>query len=118
MAPVVLDPAAIDRLTRAVGDEGPAVVAELVATFLAESPARLEALRQGLAAGRGSELRVAAHSLKAGAATLGAVELAARCRQLEALGQAGHPGTAAAGLVADVEAEYDRARVALQAVVG
>ena len=46
---MVLDPAAIDRLTRAIGDEGPAVVTALVATFLAESPARLEAIRQGLA---------------------------------------------------------------------
>lgn len=115
---MVLDPTAIDRLTQAFGAEGRAIVAELVATFLAESPARLEALRQGAAAGQGPELRLAAHSLKAGAATLGAVELASLGRRAEALGQAGDLGAAAAGLVADIEAEYDRARIALQAVVG
>jgi HPt (histidine-containing phosphotransfer) domain-containing protein len=113
---VVFDPAAIDRLRRAFGDEGPGIVAELVATFLAESPARLEALGQGVAAGDRAGVRRAAHSLRSGAATLGAVDLASVCRVVEGLGEAGEL-SAAADLVPAVEAEYGRARVALEAAV-
>lgn len=88
----MLDPAATDRLVRAIGAEETTIVAELVATLLTESPVRL-------------------------AATLGAVDdLASACRQLEAVGLSGDLSTAA-GLVAGVETEYDRARLALEEVV-
>ncbi|MEA2828157.1 MAG: hypothetical protein QOG43_2596 [Actinomycetota bacterium] len=117
MRAVVLDPAAIDRLVLAFGHEGRGVVAELVATFLAEAPSRLDALRRGVASGDPREVHRAAHTLKSGAATLGASELAAVCREVEALGGAGDVAGAAA-LVPAVEAGYDLARQALLEAVG
>ncbi len=117
MPSVVLDPAAIDRLVIAFGDEGRVVVAELVDTFLAGAPARLDALRRGLTDCDGDEVRRAAHSLKAGAAILGAHRLADSCRQVEALSLAGDLG-AAADVLPAVEASYEQARQALEEAVG
>ncbi|HEX7276706.1 MAG TPA: Hpt domain-containing protein [Acidimicrobiales bacterium] len=114
---VVIDPAAIDELVTTFGDEGRVVVGELVATFLSEAPARLDAIRQGVAAADEAEVRRAAHSLKAGAATLGAHQLAEACRQVEARSRAGDLA-AAADLVPAVEASYDQARRALEDLVG
>jgi HPt (histidine-containing phosphotransfer) domain-containing protein len=113
---LVLDPAAIDRLVLAFGDEGRGVVAELVATFLAEAPARLAALRQGLAAGDEREVARAVHSLKSAAATLGALDLAELCRTAEASSRA-RDLAAVEALVPAVEAGYDLARQALEAAV-
>ena len=67
-----------------------------------------------VATGDGAGLHRAAHSLKAGAATLGATDLAAVCSAVEALAEAGDLA-AAADLVPAVESEYDRARDALEA---
>ena len=117
MKRLVLDPAAIDRLVLAFGEEGRSVVAELVAPFLAEAPSRLDALRQGIASGDSREVHRAAHSLKSGAATLGALDLADVCREVEALGGAGDVAGAAA-LVPAVEAGYEVARQALLEAVG
>ena len=86
---MALDPAAIDRLVLAVGDDGRDVVAELVATFLAEAPLRLADLRRGVASGDGREAGRPVHSLKSAAATLGALDLAELCRTAEALSRAG-----------------------------
>jgi HPt (histidine-containing phosphotransfer) domain-containing protein len=117
MQVVVLDPAAIDRLVLAFGADGRSVVAELVATFLAEAPSRLTALRQGVTSGDGREVYRAAHSLKSGAATLGALELAELCRDVEALGGAGDLAGAAV-VVPALEAGYEVARQALLEAVG
>jgi HPt (histidine-containing phosphotransfer) domain-containing protein len=117
MQQLVLDPAAIDRLVLAFGEEGRSVVAELVDTFLAEAPSRLEALRHGIASGDPREVHRAAHSLKSGAATLGASDLADVCREVEARGGAGDVAGAAV-LVPAVETGYVAARQALLEAVG
>ena len=112
----MLDPAAIDRLVLAFGDDGREVVAELVATFLAEAPVRLGDLRRGIAAGDKREVSRAAHSLKSSAATLGALDLAELCRTAEALSGAGDLAAVGA-MVPAVESGYDLARRALEAAV-
>ena len=116
MTSLVLDPAAIDRLVLAFGDDGRDVVAELVATFLAEAPTRLDDLRRGIAAGDEREVSRAVHSLKSSAATLGALDLAELCRTAETLSGAGDLAAVGA-LVPAVEAGYELARRALEAAV-
>jgi HPt (histidine-containing phosphotransfer) domain-containing protein len=114
---VVLDPAAIDRLVVAFGDDGRQVVAELVATFLAEAPRQLASLRHGIAVGDEREVRRAAHSLKSSAATLGALDLAGVCRVVEAGSGEGYLA-AVSGLVDDLDAVLDAAGRALEVAVG
>jgi signal transduction histidine kinase/CheY-like chemotaxis protein/HPt (histidine-containing phosphotransfer) domain-containing protein len=112
----VLDRTAIDRLLETFGDEGPAFVTDLVATFFAEAPTLISAAHAGLAQKRVEDLRRAAHSLKSNGAALGATGFAAVCRALEAAAREADLD-AAARLVPEVDAEYEAARTALAAAV-
>jgi HPt (histidine-containing phosphotransfer) domain-containing protein len=62
---------------------------ELVEAYLAESPGLFASMRQGIASGDGPTLQRAAHSLKSGSASLGALAFAAQCKELEEMGKAG-----------------------------
>ena len=75
------------------GDEG--LLQEIVAIFLEECPAMLEAVRSALAAGDAERLRISAHTLKGAVVHFGAraavaaateIELAARAKNLAAAG--------------------------------
>ena len=114
---MVLDPAAIDRLVVAFGDDGRQVVAELVATFLVEAPRQLASLRHGIAVGDEQAVRRAAHSLKSSAATLGALDLAELCRVVEARRGEGYLA-AVSDVVDELDAVFDAARRALEVAVG
>jgi CheY-like chemotaxis protein len=81
-----LNTSALERLAKTLG-EGPAV-AELIDTFFAEAPKLVATLQEAARAGDAGELRRAAHTLKANAATFGAERLAELCRRLEAMGEA------------------------------
>jgi HPt (histidine-containing phosphotransfer) domain-containing protein len=111
--PVVLDQAALDGLLEATGAD-PAFLAALIGAYLADTPAQLETMAAAAAGGDAEALRRTAHSLKASSATLGALALAARCRELEAMGGDGRLDGAPA-LVAAAAAAYSETRQALQA---
>jgi HPt (histidine-containing phosphotransfer) domain-containing protein len=106
--------ATLDELLETTGGD-PAFLAELIDTYFEDSATLLPAMREALAAGSTEQLRRAAHSLKSNSASFGAQELAIRCRALEEQSQAGALGDAAAERLAQVEAEYERVRRALQA---
>jgi CheY-like chemotaxis protein len=108
----ILDPAAREQL-RTLGDA--AFLSELIATFLADAPALVETLRRSLAAGNAEELRRAAHTLKSNGRTFGATSLAEACQELETAARAGAL-EGAAELVGQVEARFEKARAALEAV--
>jgi HPt (histidine-containing phosphotransfer) domain-containing protein len=105
--------AALDDLVATTGGDR-AFLAELIDAYFEDSASLLPAMRQALTAGSAEQLRLAAHSLKSSSASLGADDLAGLCRELEEQGRAGALGDAAAR-VAQVEAEYERVRRALQA---
>ncbi|HEY7693224.1 MAG TPA: Hpt domain-containing protein [Gaiellaceae bacterium] len=93
-----LDPAAFDELRELGGDD---FVADLVATFLADAPPLLAALRDSEV----DEVRRAAHTLKSNGTTFGATRLSALCRELEEQAKAGD--LAAAPTLADrIDEEY------------
>jgi HPt (histidine-containing phosphotransfer) domain-containing protein len=110
---VSLDAAALDRLLKKVGGD-PAVVAELIDSFLEDAPHLLADLRRALDAGDAAGARLAAHSLKSNGAEFGALAFSDICRQLETLAKAGTLD-GAGELLAQAEAEYERAKVALAA---
>ena len=88
---------------------------ELLDEFIVSAPDRLAELRSGVETGDRELTARAAHTLKANGGTFGAVELAGRCRELEAAARS----TAAPldlGQVVAIEDEWSRVRANLQAL--
>ncbi|MDQ3865846.1 MAG: PAS domain S-box protein [Actinomycetota bacterium] len=110
----VLDLAAIERLRETFGEEGHGFVDGLIGTFLAEAPALLATLREGLEREDSETVRRVAHTLKSNARTFGASALADACEELEKRARRG-PLDGAAPLVERVEEAYRRAEPALEA---
>jgi histidine phosphotransfer protein HptB len=77
-----LDTSALQALRESIGHDAE-FLAELVATFLDDSPTQLAELRLAAANGDAVEVRRGAHTLKANAATFGIVGLTDICRELE-----------------------------------
>lgn len=85
----VLDPAILESYRLLQEDGEPDLITELIDGFLADLEGRLHAIRRAIAEGDAPALRSAAHSLKGSAGTVGAIGLAQRCGELEALGREG-----------------------------
>jgi HPt (histidine-containing phosphotransfer) domain-containing protein len=103
-----LDPAIVAELRRAQQEVGnPEFIAQLVALFRTNAPARLAHIREAVAARNGAPLGHTSHTLKSNCGLLGARRLAEICARLEAFGDAAACADAAA-LVDDAEAELAR----------
>jgi HPt (histidine-containing phosphotransfer) domain-containing protein len=110
----VLDPPALERLMETIGDDRGLLTA-LIDTFLSDAPRLVEDARRGLEHGQTDEVRRAAHTLKSNGATFGATSLSELSRQLETLARSGvRQGTDE--LIARIDAEYERVRIALETV--
>ena len=90
----------------------PSVLGKIIGLYLDSTPALLQQLREAVAAGDGEALRQAAHSLKSSSANLGAMPLAALCKELEQRGWERRLEDAAA-LLREVDSHYARVREAL-----
>jgi HPt (histidine-containing phosphotransfer) domain-containing protein len=90
-------------------------LAELIDSYLEESPPLLEGLRHSLAQDDAAGLHRAAHTLKSSSRDFGANRLADWCQELEAMGKAGTLA-GADDLVAQVEAEYQQVKVELEQI--
>jgi HPt (histidine-containing phosphotransfer) domain-containing protein len=110
----VLHPPALERLMETIGDDRSLLTA-LIDTFLSDAPRLVEAARRGLEHGQTDEVRRAAHTLKSNGATFGASSLSGLSRQLEALARSGVL-EGADDLIARIDAEYERVRIALETV--
>jgi HPt (histidine-containing phosphotransfer) domain-containing protein len=93
-----LDPAALDALRELGGDD---FVADLVDTFLTDTPPLLAALRGPDV----DEVRRAAHTLKSNGATFGATRFSELCRELEEQAKSGDLARAPE-FAARIDAEY------------
>jgi HPt (histidine-containing phosphotransfer) domain-containing protein len=92
-----LDPSVIADLRRAQLEYGnPEFIAQLVALFQANAPARLALIREAVAARDSATLGHTAHTLKSNCGMLGARTLSGMCARLEAYGDAAAPEDAAA----------------------
>jgi HPt (histidine-containing phosphotransfer) domain-containing protein len=88
-------------------------LAELVETYLADSPSLFAELRAAVAADDAASARRAAHTLKSTSASFGAQRLSGMCREIEAAAAAGN----LVGLDESVElaaTEYARVEVELR----
>ena len=107
----VLDTQALDEL-RACDPDGTGLLAELIDIWVTDTPPRLAALRVAFESGQPAALSREAHALKSGSAQLGALAVAATCRELEYIGREG----TLAGVeerLDRLELEFDTARRAL-----
>jgi CheY-like chemotaxis protein/HPt (histidine-containing phosphotransfer) domain-containing protein len=111
----VLDPGALKRMRETLGQRADSMLPELVEGFYEDAERLLDQARQALKQGYADELRIAAHSLKSTSATFGAMALTEVARDLEHLAQAGTLD-AANEQIARAEAEFDRAKAALEAL--
>ncbi|HEY2737252.1 MAG TPA: ATP-binding protein, partial [Thermoanaerobaculia bacterium] len=93
-----LDPARLEQLRDLEEVTGRPIVRQIIAVFLAETPKRVEEIRDALAKGDASALTFVAHSLKGSSGQLGAVRLTALCGELEAGGRSGLPAHRTAAL--------------------
>ena len=108
-----IDAATFDDLLETVGGDS-AFLAELVDTYLADSPGLFRELRDAVEDGDAATARRAAHTLKSTSASFGALELSGICRAMEASAAEGE----LAGIGERVEAaaaEYARVETALRA---
>ena len=110
----VIDPAALERLVKIIGDE-PDLLAALIATFHEDVQRLVDNARRGLQQGQAEEVRRAAHTLKSTGAAFGATRFSELSRTLESLTGTGTLD-GAADLIPLIEAEYQAVRLALETV--
>jgi len=112
--PVVeLDPEALKRL-RDIGGGSASFLTGLIDTFLAESPSLMESVHQAIQHKDCEKLRLAAHSLKSNSRDFGALYLSRLCQDMENKAREGSLDNAVS-LAAQIEVEYQKAKIALEA---
>ncbi len=108
-----IDPKALENI-RAIQREGaPDIVAKLVNLYLEESPKFLQSLKDAIPSGDADAMQKAAHKFKSNSANVGAMGLAALCKELEEMGRANTTENTSE-ILAQVEVEYETAREALK----
>ncbi len=113
VSPEVLDPGALKQLRATLGKQADRMLPGLIERFYQDVDRLLGEARQALEQGETTDLRRAAHSLKSTSATFGAVALSEVARELEYLARDGVL-EGAAGLIAQAEAEFVKAKAALE----
>jgi CheY-like chemotaxis protein/HPt (histidine-containing phosphotransfer) domain-containing protein len=104
------DRAAIDGL---LDLGGPELLSKLAETFSAETSTALSALREAVAASDAQSVKSIAHTLKGSSGSMGAQKMSAICAELEDAGASGDLPKVT-GLLARLETEFGRVRVALE----
>ncbi len=78
-----IDKVVLARLREFEDQDAPHFVAELIDSFLADTPPKLDTLQMSINNGDGVALARAAHNLKGSTGSLGAIRMMALCRELE-----------------------------------
>ena len=111
----ILDQNSLSRLLNVIGGDT-LDLADLIESFLEETPILLAQLQEGLSQGKCELVRRAAHTLKSGSRDFGVLGLATLCAQLEHECGAGMP-IHATSLVAGIHDQYHQARPALETLL-
>jgi signal transduction histidine kinase/DNA-binding response OmpR family regulator len=82
----VINQAALDNIRQLQCPGKPDILGKIVSLYMNDSPGLLNALREALDQGDAQQVRMLAHRFKSGSANLGALRLAAFCKQLEDMG--------------------------------
>jgi HPt (histidine-containing phosphotransfer) domain-containing protein len=107
MPDAAVDAATLAELLETVGGDRD-FLAELVETYRADCPSLFAELRAAVTNGDAPAARRAAHTLKSTSASMGALDLAAQCREIEA--------AAAGGDLAGLDERVDRAAATYEEV--
>lgn len=108
-----IDLAALARLDEDLGND-PAVLAEIVDSFLTEVPRLLDELDRALAASDSVTVERVGHTLKSSAGLFGAMPLCALARELELVAR--KDAARAAALAPQLRPEFERVRTALRSL--
>jgi two-component system sensor histidine kinase/response regulator len=98
----------VDDLRMLQMEGEPDFVEEMVALFLQETPALLDAVRQSLAESSPASLRRATHTLKGNCNSIGAARMGALSLDLEKIGKE-ETTQGAAAIFAELEHEFENA---------
>ncbi|HEY8770390.1 MAG TPA: response regulator [Thermoleophilaceae bacterium] len=107
-----LDPRTFGRLRDELAETG--TLPRLVEIFSTQTPERVDELRQAIGAGDHEVVLRLAHTMKGGAASLGATKLAEACKSLEELARDGELGDAADTKVDAIEEAFEAACEAME----
>jgi signal transduction histidine kinase/DNA-binding response OmpR family regulator/HPt (histidine-containing phosphotransfer) domain-containing protein/PAS domain-containing protein len=86
-AETVLDSKVLQAFREMVGENSAAILTEMIDCYLEEAPKLLEEIHLAIAQSDAIALCLAAHTLKANSATLGAIAFSNACKALELLGR-------------------------------
>ncbi len=119
-SPSPIDANVLQSFRSMVSENAEFILAEMINCYLEDAPKLLQAIRNAAASpnaktvtqGDAIALRRAAHTLKSSSATLGAITLSHLCKDLEAMHCTANT-EAKLDKVIQVEAEYERVRIAL-----
>ncbi len=109
MPETVIDPKIFGELKESMGAD---FIGELIDTYVQETPPLILQLRQALTAMDSETFGRVAHSIKSSSAAFGALDLAAKARELEMMGKSGSLDGASSKLE-QLASEYERAEQAL-----
>ncbi len=107
-----LDAATFQLFCETMGYEDAELDTELITIFLEDTDSLLATLRHALANNDAVTIFQACHTLKSSSAQLGALYLSRLCQSLEMVGRS-EVLTEAADMLDEIEAEFERVRVAL-----
>ncbi len=108
-----IDAQVLEALREIAGDDFEGLLAEVIDSYLEDSPPRVEAIGEAIAHEDAKALQQSAHALKSSSLTIGATSLSRLCAALEAMGRNGTTDGAAT-LLSQLEMEYERVKVALE----
>jgi len=108
----IVDEGALNELMESTGDDV-GFVRELIDTFLADTPAQLEAMTSAVEADDAAALVRPAHTLKSSSATVGASRLSSVARELE---MAGRTGALEPGVRASLDTARELSQVTAEAL--
>jgi HPt (histidine-containing phosphotransfer) domain-containing protein len=107
-----LDRRSLDRI-KSLGPDGSRLLSAVIGFYLNDSPVLIERLSESLDAGDANGMARAAHALKSASANLGALSLAAMCRQVEDIARR-NSVRGGDWLIFQIRLEYDKAKEALR----
>ena len=111
----VIDQRRIGQLLELQDEQQPALVADIIALFLADSPRHLETLAAAIRDGDAAQLESTAHRYLSGIENLGARRMRTHCMELERLARSGTTDAAADALEL-LASEFELAREPLAAI--
>jgi hypothetical protein len=108
----VLDLRALQAIREMGGEDGDFILNNIIQMYLETTPPDLQQIETAIATGDPDKLRRAAHSLGSSSATLGAINFAKLCKELENLSRSGSI-TTAENLFLPLQTEYETVKRAL-----